>query len=446
MVNKKEKEAVVLFVDIIDCSRISNALPIKEYAKFLKQFHFACNETFKAMQNIPKYKMKRPDECEFYVKGDECCIFLHKTDSNMMEIKWAIRFALSLHLNWLISPHNIENASKGILPVEIGVGIHQGLIYFDKFLSTDKSSEGYCINLAKRIEGFSREGKYSKIFISEHAYLKLPTIIKIQTKLSDPVTLKEQLKGINTTVQVRELEEANRELFIPPNKKISPDEFKHLEFCANALPNTEWLKLLVKQFSNRNCTIPDYIEDIRSSIVDKKGVFYWIREGEKELNNKNYSRAQEYIVKAVHMIPQEEITSYTNAVTLYSRWYFEKGKYDESIKWANLAIKQDKHWYHAYYYLIESLYRMQEYENCRLLSEVIKEESANHPLPTKVSNGYFYLKDAEMLCELKDNNKDKAEESLKQAFKLDTNLYNNIGQNKHLLKRFTPDELRQLKN
>ena len=79
----KEKEAVILFADIVGCSQISNAITIKQYADFLKQYHAACKNSFDTLQKTPGFSMKEPDECELYIKGDECCIFLHKTQENV---------------------------------------------------------------------------------------------------------------------------------------------------------------------------------------------------------------------------------------------------------------------------------------------------------------------------------------------------------------------------
>jgi len=447
-----KKEAVILFADIIGCSQISNALTIQVYADFLKQFHSACRDSFDIIQKIPELTLKEPSECEFYVKGDECCVFLHKTENNMKEIEWAIRFALALQLNWLVSQHNIENARKCILPVGVGIGIHQGLVYYDKFQGDKESSEGYCINLTKRIEGTSREGQTSKIYISEQVYSKLENVMRLKARFTKPIILEKQLKGINTAIQVRELEEADRNLFKTPAREISKKDIDQLKFCAIALPNTKWLKLLIQFISVDDDVILGYLKDIRRNIIDNLGINHWLNDAEYQMNQKNYPQARKYIEEALNISSKGEnfdvdTSAITRTTTLFSRWYFEQGSFQESIDWARVAIKRDRFYLPAYYYLIESLYKTKQYKECRYLTAEIKGLNVSYVLPNGISKGYFWFKDAEMLCEL--HNKEYKNDviiSLKKAIELDNKLLGHIEQNKHLTKGLAADELLELKN
>lgn len=447
-----KKEAVILFADIIGCSQISNAITIEAYANFLKQFHSACRNSFEALQKIPKLTMKKPDECELYIKGDECCVFLHKTQDNKKEIEWAIRFALALQLNWLISEHNLNNVRQGIPPVELGIGIHQGLVYYDDFQQVDKSSEGFCINLAKRIEGISREGKMSKIYLSEQAYLKFADALRLQTKFSNPEPriMESQLKGINTPIQVRELNEADRELFEEPSKQISSQDIAHLKFCASALPNTDWLKFLVRFLFAEKSSIPAFIRDIRSNIVDNLGIQYWLNDAKYYMDQKDYSQAEEKLKEALSIASKGESfdthkSAINETITLYARLYFERGTFKESIALASKAINNDRYDLQAYYYLIESLYRTKQYESCRCLTAEVKGLNLSMVLPDGVKDGYFWFKDAEMLCELyNDKYKEEVEKSLKCAFKKNPKWFDHIENNNHLRNGLKKEELLKL--
>ena len=174
-VDGKEYQATILFADIIGCSEISNEHSIEEYACILDQFHESANEAYRFC-NLHSY---RENIVEFNPKGDEACLILHSRDLRDSEektliedIKTVIIFAISIKLLWRASKYNRERLENGLFPRDVAIGINQGPVYFynNPLPQNPKSSEGYAINLAKRIETESRNGSSSKIFLSSKVW------------------------------------------------------------------------------------------------------------------------------------------------------------------------------------------------------------------------------------------------------------------------------------
>ncbi len=206
--------ATILFADMVGCSEISNNSGVTEYNKILSQFHIIANEVKDKILN--DYSR---DKIEFKVCGDETCIILHsgkpysQDDRNLPsiedsseDIKNIIRFALALKLKWLISDYNKERMRNFLTPRNLGIGIHLGqVVYEERKWSENKASEGYAINLAKRIEGASRKGEYWSIFLSEPVKQVLKSL---NTSFDfDSVDLPEQFKGITTPPKIYELKD-----------------------------------------------------------------------------------------------------------------------------------------------------------------------------------------------------------------------------------------------
>jgi hypothetical protein len=200
------KQATILFADIADCSEVSNNLSINDYAKFLQEFH----ETAYLSKDMVLSAYKEPDEMEFSIKGDEACLILHKNKNHkscMEDVQNAIIYAIILKLNWFVSKYNQKRVRNSLLPRGLGIGIHHGAVFYTNYPHNffgqhgEQSSEGYSINLAKRIEGTSRDGKYSKIHVSEDiVYLTDKRKVKFyKGKHFD-------LKGITTNVDIFEIE------------------------------------------------------------------------------------------------------------------------------------------------------------------------------------------------------------------------------------------------
>jgi hypothetical protein len=90
------------------------------------------------------------------------------------DIVHAICLAHRLKIYWYISHNNLKRIKEGRKVFDLGIGINTGWVINEyrpfrkavkKYVLKSKAFEGLPISLAKRIEGFSRNGKYSKIMI-----------------------------------------------------------------------------------------------------------------------------------------------------------------------------------------------------------------------------------------------------------------------------------------
>ena len=104
------------------------------------------------------------------------------------------------------------------IPSDLGIGIHTGQVIVRTRLSPEgrPRAEGYAINLAKRIEGLSRQGENLKIMISSEIRTLLKQF-KIDIELSERST--QQFKGILNPVHVYEIIDYSFHIF-PSRKDI----------------------------------------------------------------------------------------------------------------------------------------------------------------------------------------------------------------------------------
>ncbi|MBI3815112.1 MAG: hypothetical protein HY279_11715 [Nitrospinae bacterium] len=207
--------ATILFADLAGCSEISNNVKVSEYNKIIREFHEISYELKGAI--LSDYSS---EQIEFKASGDEVCIILHSgksfsndnepTEESERDVGNAIRFAVGIKLKWLLSEYNIERIKNRLNPRNLGIGIHSGIVVYDENpLRTAKSSEGYAINLAKRIEGASRSGKEWQIFLSAPVKIVLENISKGFTFM-DKECLNE-FKGISTPPVIYELTDIPKE-------------------------------------------------------------------------------------------------------------------------------------------------------------------------------------------------------------------------------------------
>jgi len=174
-----EGQIVILFVDIVGCSELSNDEPLEKYNKILRQF----KSLFEKITN--KYRKEfyfYPTSIDFksQVRGNEGHLIIFRKDRKdgnqdlwSNDIDTAITIALDLKRRWLLSESNKERISKGKNPSDIAVGIHFGQAWINKTGNDKYQPEGYAINLTKRIESHSREGAFTHIYLSKAAYDKL---------------------------------------------------------------------------------------------------------------------------------------------------------------------------------------------------------------------------------------------------------------------------------
>jgi len=217
-----EGYAVILFADIVGCSEISNHKNLTQYNEFLTEFH-NCFKTVCKHYKDEEYKETEHPFFKYDTRGDEGCIMIFTSngdESLAKNIDIIINIALELKRKWLFTKDNIERIEKdGLLPVDLGIGIHAGKVYINEDRPNDYRPEGYAINLTKRIESESRGGKFTHILVSESAQdqlynLKDESIYKFDK--SFPISP----KGISREIKVFEI----KHHFLPTDWYDMPSE------------------------------------------------------------------------------------------------------------------------------------------------------------------------------------------------------------------------------
>ena len=107
-----KSQIVILFVDIVGCSEISNHEELHDYNDILEQFRKLFNEITKKHEQ-EFYKNEEKIAFQYYVRGDEGCLMIFRKDDSYVkpdlwadDIDTAINIALDLKRRWLLSKYN----------------------------------------------------------------------------------------------------------------------------------------------------------------------------------------------------------------------------------------------------------------------------------------------------------------------------------------------------
>ncbi|MCJ7653069.1 MAG: adenylate/guanylate cyclase domain-containing protein [Actinobacteria bacterium] len=196
-----DRHVAVLFADIIGCSEISNHKRLDQYNAFLAEFHAIFNEVAEQHRET-WYEKHEQQYFQWSTRGDEGClmIFIPGRENDIAEdVDTAINIALDLKRRWLLSQENKERIQAiGLLPEELAIGIHLGKAFINED-SDGFRPEGYAINLTKRVEGASREGHFTRIFVSEAAKGRLDLLSDEATYTFGPPRFI-QAKGISRPI------------------------------------------------------------------------------------------------------------------------------------------------------------------------------------------------------------------------------------------------------
>jgi hypothetical protein len=225
--DKKVRMATILFADIVGSTEVANERSVVKYGEVIDEYH-KCALAAKRIV----FKNKE-DSQQLYLRGDEACLVCHsgpllhnvlQADDNVsdyaLDILNTLKFAIALRLNWMDTDYNIERTSNQILPREVAIGIHFGPVAFWEHPGNSiPTAEGYSITLAKRIEGYSRIGKYSNIFVSG------PVNVNLQQKFDISRINNAELKGYGST-------------------KLTLYEYKSVFDILNIYDQSEWWSLL----------------------------------------------------------------------------------------------------------------------------------------------------------------------------------------------------------
>lgn len=194
------RQAVILFSDIIHSSVFSDTLGLVDYDRFLEEFQ---KTMFDAKKRVFKLTNTDENNVAFDIRGDEACVILY-TDNTCNNLYAALTMASYMKSLWFQSSFNIKRVSEAKIASDIAIGIHTGKVIVRSRLSKDMAPEpeGYAINLAKRIEGLSREGSHTKIMISNDVRILLKQF-NIDIEMSRRIT--KQFRGILYPIHVYEV-------------------------------------------------------------------------------------------------------------------------------------------------------------------------------------------------------------------------------------------------
>ncbi|MFH1980476.1 MAG: hypothetical protein ABIL58_01400 [Pseudomonadota bacterium] len=212
------RQAVILFADIIHSSVFSDTLGLYEYDEFLEEFQITM---YDAKERVFELSRVAEKDITFDVRGDETCAILYSDDTRK-NLYTALMLASYMKSLWFQSSFNIKRVAEAKIASEIAVGVHTGKIILRSRVSPDMppKPEGYAINLAKRIEGLSRQGMASKMMISNEVRILLKQF-NINIDLSGKIT--RQFKGILYPIHVYEITNF-------------PVEFYRMETAMNGRP------------------------------------------------------------------------------------------------------------------------------------------------------------------------------------------------------------------
>jgi class 3 adenylate cyclase len=194
------RQAVILFSDIVHSSVFSDTLGLVDYDRFLEQFQ---KTMFDAKKRVLELTRADENHMEFDIRGDEACVILY-TDDTSNNLYTALMMASYMKSLWFQSAFNMQRVSEAKIASDIAIGIHTGKVIVRTRVSKKMppKPEGYAINLAKRIEGLSREGTHTKMMISNEVRILLKQF-NIDIEITRRIT--KQFRGILYPIHVYEI-------------------------------------------------------------------------------------------------------------------------------------------------------------------------------------------------------------------------------------------------
>lgn len=197
----EERDAIILFADMMNSVSISNALKVQDYGSLIQKYQDCLDKTASNMG----FKDNGIDmTCS--ATGDQFLLFYHPkktiTSEDCLKI---IMLAIKLKLSWLVETDNLERLKNDLHPFDIGIGLHFGRVaYLKDKVHENFKIEGYAINYAKRVESFSRYGNYSNLMVSEDFYNKIKDNYLFWEKHKPPI---DSMKGISGLQYLYELKD-----------------------------------------------------------------------------------------------------------------------------------------------------------------------------------------------------------------------------------------------
>lgn len=197
--------SAILFADLVGSSDFAGVLSLLDYAGLIEAFERVCLKQCDYFFHHFQRDRIVPEDFRYDFVGDQLVVFLH-TGKSANDVYQLACLAQALKCAWLGVPFNQERIISGRPAVEMGIGIHFGPIVrapAAAFLADQHPSyRGYAINLAKRMESASREGRHFRILVSDTAHKALA--LRTRHILFGPRVLP-KLKGFNFGIGAREI-------------------------------------------------------------------------------------------------------------------------------------------------------------------------------------------------------------------------------------------------
>jgi class 3 adenylate cyclase len=324
--------ATVLFADIMDSMEIANYWEPRRYDDFLNEFQDAMLRGL----SIHKQGVKR-----IKLAGDELVVFYCSKDVSE-DVVNAIDLANTLKVRWYTGYTNRRRIREGKKVFDLGIGINTGDVSYGyrpthsdlrKFIGKRKTFEGLAISLAKRIEGFSREGAYSRIMIGHRTMEELN---KLSHGYECELRGLQRLKGVAQEIPVYELKSCysyDAEILA---------EFKDLGFAIKQLerirafdPTNVWLLMtLIDIYSNKQNHRA--VEKLcrEALAIDDSVANIHVELGEALAEQKRYGEALQHFDQAIALRPMFWATYIAKSSSLVFL-----GHYDDCIRTCRGAIR-----------------------------------------------------------------------------------------------------------
>lgn len=185
VISNNRKYAVILFSDIRKFTSLSEEMDTEELARFLAEYRsFMLNSIFAHGGTLDKF-----------VGDAVMAVFgVPQSRGNEIEIEKAVLCALDMQNKLKI--FNQDRISKNLVPIEIGIGLHAGVVFSGNVESSGQMEYtvlGDAVNVASRLESLTKEYN-AKVIISEELESQLKG--NIQRKSIGEVTVRGRLKPL----------------------------------------------------------------------------------------------------------------------------------------------------------------------------------------------------------------------------------------------------------
>jgi tetratricopeptide (TPR) repeat protein len=305
----------------MDSMEMANYWGTKKYSNFLNEFQ-------RLMQHGICIWQKGIEQIKF--AGDELVVFYCSKDIGE-DIVNAIQLANTLKLMWYVSEPNRKRIKEGKKILDLGVGINTGDVTYEyrpvvnelkKFIPRGKTFEGLPISLAKRIESFSRQGRYSRIMVGHRTMAELNKLYHHYECESMGL---QRPKGMSQEIPVFEL----KSCYSLEGEILGEDE------------SFEWE---IKQ-----------LERIR--VFDPSNIWLLMTLIDIYRNKKNYKRVEKLCREAIAVDDSVSNIHHELGIALE-----EQGKYEEAVRCFDQAIRLRWNSWNSYVGKSACLVRLKSYD------------------------------------------------------------------------------------